>query len=422
VERHAGRPHDLVDHLFRTEAGRLTATLVRLFGTEHFELAQDVVQDTLLTALDHWSTGSVPDNPAGWITQVAKRKAINQLVRLRTHQRHNDEIGRLVTTSNEVDEVFLDSEIADSQLRMMFTCCHPGLPLKSQLALTLRAMCGFGVVQIAKALLSNSLTINKTLYRARQAIRTQQVPFEIPTGTELDARLEAVCMTIYLLFNEGYNASEKPDIIQRDVCAEAIRLTMLLIGHFGDRPNLHALLSLMSLHAARFDARIDQKGAIILFKDQDRRLWDRSLIALGIQSLKNAQVGEVLSVYHLEAAIAVEHCMAASFKETDWQRIYGLYETLYQFKPNPVIKLNLAIVKSQLAGYAVALEDLAALSEEGVLRDYYLLPATQGVFAMKIGSYDLALQFLVRAKSLTQAEQEIRFLEQEILKCNTAVR
>jgi RNA polymerase sigma factor (sigma-70 family) len=403
----------LVEHLFRTEAGKLVATLTRIFGTANIQLAEDVVQETLIAALSHWGVSGVPDNPAGWLMQVAKRKVLNELKRNKRIQRdpHTDFVS---ASSYEIDELFADGEIRDSQLRMMFTCCHPSLNTESQISLTLKTLCGFGITEVARALLTNEVTINKRLYRAKKTIRESNLPFDIPAGNDLEKRLESVCLTLYLMYNEGYNSSGTESIIKKELCLEAMRLTQLLVDYFKESNKVSALLSLMCFHTARFNARIDDKGAIIIFEHQNRELWNKELIALGVIHLNNASRGEKLSAYHLEAGIAAEHCLAKSFEETDWKSIYNQYELLFKLKPNPLITLNLAIIKSKLDGERESLRMLEKLAKTPELSNYYLLWATQGVFSLKLKEYSKATEYFQKAIGLTNSKTEVDFLERKL--------
>ena len=400
------------------EAGKLVALITRIFGTAHIQLAEDIVQDTLITAINHWAVGSIPENPAAWLTQVAKRKTINELKRHKKVQGDPD-VFFLETPdhTSTIEDLFAVKEIPDSQLRMIFTCCHPALSLESQIALTLKTLCAFGVKEVARALLSNESTINKRLYRAKQKIRSLDLPFDIPAGKQLEERLHAVCLCLYLLFNEGYNSSHPDGLIRQSLCAEAMRLTQLLCEHFTTHAELYALFALMCFHAARFEARIDKKGAIVIFEDQNRALWNQELIVMGTRYLTNASQAEQLSSYHLEAAIAAEHCLAKSFEETDWKSIHRQYERLYQIKKNPIIRLNMAIVWSQLAGEEAAIKKLEALAQEKELEQYYLLPATLGIFYLKLKEYSLARKYLSEAKKRTHSQQEIDFLNQKLTLC-----
>src|ERR1700744_5032876 len=269
----------LVDHLFRLEAGKMVAILTRLFGLHNLELAEDVLQDTLHQALHDWSLAGIPDNPEGWLMVVAKRKAINTIKREKFYRSFAGDMDALLksewTAAYTMDQVFLEHEIRDSQLRMIFTCCHPALPMEGQLALTLKTLCGFTIPEIAAALLTTESNINKRLYRAKEKIRNEEIPFTVPSGRHLLPRLDAVLLVIYLLFNEGYNSSGDNAVIRQDLCLEAMRLAMLLTDKAvtnGYQP-VYALLALLCLHSARFDARLDTNNSLIVLEEQDRGRW-----------------------------------------------------------------------------------------------------------------------------------------------------
>lgn len=407
----------IVEHLFRTEYGKLVAIVTRMLGTSHLQLAEDIVQETLIAALDHWAAGPIPDRPAAWLIQVAKRKTLNEIKRRKMIEAHHQTGLGGPDAVFEMDTILGEHEIKDSQLRMIFTCCHPALAVESQIALTLKVLCGFGIREVAHALLTTESTINKRLYRAKTRIRETRLPFTIPQGPELERRLEAVSLTLYLLFNEGYHATHSDTVIRRELCLEAIRLTQLLIDQFQENPQLCALLSLMCFHTARFDARIDDRGAIVLLEDQDRKLWNPELIQIGMQYLQKSTQTDTLSAYHLEAGIGAEHCMAKSFESTDWQSIYDRYLLLEQVKPNPIITLNLAIIQSQLEGIETSLHLLNKLTHHPALKTYHLLPATQGIFHIKLGQYQRAIPYLEKALRLTSSATEIQFITQKLLMC-----
>jgi len=407
----------IVEHLFRTEYGKLLATLTRFFGTSYIQLAEDVVQETLISALSNWSTQGIPSNPTGWLVQVAKRKALNELKRNKMMQKHHNLEVFAYESSDEIGSVFFENEIKDSQLRMIFTCCHSSLDVKSQIALTLKTLCGFGVKEVANALLTSESTINKRLYRAKEKIRNSRIPFNIPQGNELNQKLDTVGLTLYLLFNEGYHSTVGESVIQKELCLEAIRLTKLLVDHFENNHKLSALLSIMCFHAARFDARIDNNGAIILFEDQNRNHWNKDLIDIGMLYFKKSIHDQKISSYHLEARIAAEHCLAASFEDTNWQTIHDQYVLLERLKSNPIIKLNLAIIQSKLQSIEVSLSHLENLANNEELKGYHLLPATQGIFHMKLKNYHKAVFFLKKSLELKPSTRECTFIEGKILDC-----
>jgi RNA polymerase sigma factor (sigma-70 family) len=411
---------ELVDHLFRQEAGRMVAILTRLFGIHNLELAEDVLQDTLHQALIDWSVGGVPDNPPGWLMVVAKRKAINMIRRERFLRPFASDLDTLLksewTASYTMDQIFLEQEIKDSQLRMIFTCCHPALPMEAQVALTLKTLCGFNIYEIAAALLTTESTINKRLYRAKEKIRHELIGFRVPAGRELTERLDSVLLVIYLLFNEGYHATGDELAIRKDLCLEAIRLGTLLTESPGtnEYPQVYALLALMCFHSARFDARIDSNDCLIVLEDQDRSNWNQELITAGLQFLSRSATGTEATAYHLEAAIAAEHCLAASFGQTDWVKIHRYYTALEKLKPSSVIKLNLAIIAGKKDGPDAAIAALHELERSGMLGNYYLLYASLGEFYSQSGQKIKAVDYFFRATELTRSAATREVLERKI--------
>ena len=410
----------LVDHLFRHEAGRMVAILTRIFGIHNLELAEDVLQDTLRQALEDWSLGAVPDNPSGWLMVVAKRKAINAIRRERLQRSFASDMDVLLksewTAAYTMDQVFLEDEIRDSQLRMIFTCCHPALPMESQLALTLKILCGFSIAEIATAFLTTESTINKRLYRAKEKIRQELISFTVPAGQSLLTRLDAVLLVIYLLFNEGYNSSGDNPVIRQDLCLEAIRLAMLLTEKTvtNVHPPVYALLALMCLHSARFEARIDNYNSLIVLEEQDRRLWNQQLITRGLQFLLQSAGGESVTAWHLEAAIAAEHCISPDFESINWNKIYDYYIALEKLKPSSVIKLNLAIVTAKKNGPRAAISLLHELEKHRALDSYYLLYAALGEFYQQVGQAPEAHAYFRQALSLTKSAAIREALEKKM--------
>ncbi len=410
----------LVDHLFRHEAGRMVAILTRLFGIHNMELAEDILQDTLHQALKDWSLGPVPDNPSGWLMVVAKRKAINAVRRERLHRSFAKDMDALLksewTTAYTMDQVFLEDEIKDSQLRMIFTCCHPALPMEGQLALTLKTLCGFTIPEIAAAMLTTEANINKRLYRAKERIRNEEIPFTVPAGNHLLPRLDAVLLVIYLLFNEGYNSSGDNMVIRQDLCLEAMRLAVLLTEKpvtNGYQP-VHALLALLCFHSARFDARMDTNNSLIVLEEQDRSRWNRELINQGLQFLSQSSGGDQVTAYHLEAAIAAEHCLAPDFASTNWTRIHNYYIALEKLKPSSVIRLNLAIVTGKKEGPRAAIRLLHNLEQNRALDNYYLLDASLGEFYQQLGQKEEALAYFRRAQEMTRSVAIREVLQKKI--------
>src|SRR6516225_7077817 len=372
----------LVEHFFRHEAGRLVAVLTRIFGWRHFDLVEDMVQATLLDALEAWRVRGVPNNPSGWVHRIAKNKILDALRRDQIGQRILGEWAAGRPAHEEgLDALFFDSEIEDSQLRMMFACCHPRLARADQLALTLKALCGFGNAEIARALLVGEEAVKKRLQRATRDLAEHQVLLDPPAAGELAGRLDAVHQVLYLLFNEGYSSSDGETAIRADLCEEAARLCHLLSCHPRFRtPATDALMALMLFHAARLEARLDQRGSLLLMEEQDRDKWDHRLIRRAQEFLDQSAEGTVISSFHLEAAIACHHCTARSFAETDWPAILRLYDALLRQQSSPVYLLNRAIVVAQIEGPQAGIRVLEEAGQDPALRHYHLFDATLGEF------------------------------------------
>jgi len=408
----------LVDHLFRHEAGKMVSVLTRVFGLDHIEVAEDIVQDTFLKALQQWSFHNIPENPRAWLYKVAKNGAIDILRRNKYTDEYKSELNYLLksewTLSSSVNNLFLDSEIQDSQLRMIFTCCYPELTPESQIALTLKTLCGFSVKEIAKALLTTESNINKRLFRAKQKIKELDLSYVLPGPKDIQKRLEVVYKVIYLIFNEGYNSSSENMLIRKDLCSEAIRLAEILTENENGRNTAtFALLALMYLHFARLDSRIDSEGRILLLKEQDRTLWNKELIGTGLEYLSDASTGDYLSEYHLEAGIAAFHATARSFEDTDWRNILGLYELLIKIDPNPVKILNRAIVIGQLEGPEKAIRELKNIKE---LENYYLYHTAFAEFYFLSNRFNDSLVHFKKALALTQSKVERELINRKIEK------
>lgn len=404
----------LVDHLFRHEAGRMTAVLTRIFGTEHLCLVEDVVQDAFVKAVQTWGFKGVPENPAGWLMTVARNKALD-IVRRNNNYRHvSRELAAQLeqVTEQQIEQLFLDHEIADSQLRMIFACCHPSLQQEDQVALTLKVVSGFSAAEIAKALVMQEAAIQKRLYRARKGLQQHAIQLEIPAGQALTARLDTVLLVIYLLFNEGYNSQKTDELIRKDCCLEAMRLCRLLIEHpAGKHPACFALLALMCFQASRFECRMENGDTIILLQHQDRSRWDQDLISKGFQFLNHSSQGVRLTVYHIESAIAAEHCLAKSFIATNWVRMLKLYDLLAGLKPTSIVLLNRAVVKAQLGMYGQALEDILGIKDiEGLLASQYIYAAVLGDLYLRAGEQAPAKHYLAMAMELTHSVAEKKLI------------
>jgi RNA polymerase sigma-70 factor (ECF subfamily) len=381
------------------------------------DLAEDVVQEALLRALQQWPYNGIPDNPSAWIMQVAKNRALDLLRRQQTMVSKEGEIVHEILTdaSDEGNELLLEGEIEDSELRMMFTCCHPSLPPEAQIALTLKTLCGFGEGEIARAFLEKEETIHKRLVRAKQKLREEHASFSIPMGKDLPHRLEGVLRTLYLLFNEGYNASHGEELVRDDLWQEAIRLTRLLVQHpAGNVPKTHALLALMLMHAARFPARINESGSLLVLKEQNRILWDQAMISEGLRELGLSAEGDELSPYHIESGIAACHSLAESYAATDWGRILSLYDMLVEINDSPVVALNRAIAIAKVHGTEAGIQAVMEIRDRKHLDRYYLLYAVLGEFYMTLGNYEEAAKSYRRALELTQVRSEQSFLAAQL--------
>ena len=412
----------LVDHLFRREAGRLVAILTRHFGVEHLQLAEDVVQDALLKAMQTWPFTGVPGNPSAWLLQTAKNRALDQSRRGALWRGKQDRLTPLVEdclqTALTAPAPHFEDEIRDSQLRMMFVCCHPGLPVEAQVALTLKTLCGFGEREIAAAFLGTAPAVTKRLMRARQFLREHAVAIELPPAAELVHRTGAVLQTLYLLFNEGYKASQGDSLLRTELCAEAVRLGELLVLHpAGDRPETHALLALMHLNSARLPARVDDGGILLLLADQDRGKWDQAGIRRGLAHLAASGTGPALTRYHLEAGIAACHCLAPSFAQTEWSRIVALYDRLWEMDRSPVVALNRAVAVAQTAGSAAGLQALDRIEDRAALEHYHHFHAVTGQLRLDAGEPDAARSAFQRALALAALPAERALLEKRLAEC-----
>jgi len=410
---------NLIDHLFRHKSGQMVATLTRIFGPRHIDLAEEVVQDALLKAMQQWSYRGVPDNPTAWLIQVARNRALDVLRRESSLREKSEDLVRAFNEqealANQRIEESLGGEQRDDALSMIFMACHPALARESRVALTLKTVGGFGVSEIARAFLAREPTIAQRLVRAKRAIREQGIEFALPSADEMSARLDSVLEVIYLLFNEGYSAHGGDNLVRADLCREALRLGRLVAGHPAtDLPKSHALQALMCLHAARLPARTDEEGEIFLLADQDRTLWDRRLIAEGYSHLERSASGDEFSQYHLQAGIAACHIAAASFEQTDWRHIVNLYDTLYGLNPSPVVALNRAVAIAKWRGAAAGISELERISDHPSLKNYYLLFATLGELWLEIGETDKAAGFFEQALACQCSEPERRYLARKM--------
>ncbi len=404
---------EFVGHLFRRAAGQMVSTLTRILGSAHLDLAEDVVQDALLKALEQWAYRGVPDNPTAWLIQVAKNRALDRLRRDASLDAKRGDV--LAAFPAEVPAHFEALyPFRDDQLAMMFLCCHPAIAPEARIALTLKTVGGFGVRELARAFLAGESTIAQRIVRAKRQIRDGNLDLGVPVGAALIERLDSVLGVLYLMFNEGY-LSRQPgadaSLIRQDLSAEAIRLCrMLVVNAPTDLPRVRALLALMLLHSSRFAARQSPDGDLVLLADQNQELWNRALIEEGLLYFSASAEGDSESQYHLEAAIAAAHATALDAARTDWPYLVELYDALLLRKPTPVVALNRAVAVAYAQGPAEGLAALDAGAHPS-LDGYYLVPAVRAHLLELAGDTNSAAVAYRAALALECAPAERRFLE-----------
>lgn len=404
---------ELVAHLFRHKSGQIVSILTSIFGFEHLDLAEDVVQETLVKALQQWPFSGVPENPAGWMLQVARNQALDVLRRRALFQEKQSEIARQVELQLQPSEA--STLFADEQLTLMFACCHPALPQDAQVSLILKTLCGFSVSEIARAFLIQEGAVAQRLVRAKRKIREEKIRFELPESAQLFARLDAILHVLYLMFNEGYSASQGEELIRKDVCDEAIRLTFLLANHSaGDIPKTHALLALMLFHTSRFATRVDTEGNLLLLADQDRSLWDRKLIQQAFAQLDQAGRGTELTMHHLQAGIASCHAIAKDYESTNWNQIISLYDALLELDPSPVVKLNRAVAISMVEGPEAGLRELEWIRNDPAMPGYCLYHATFADLHRRLGNRSQAIRYYEKTRELVRTQPERNFVERRL--------
>ncbi|AQZ65329.1 RNA polymerase sigma-70 factor, ECF subfamily [[Actinomadura] parvosata subsp. kistnae] len=396
--------HRAVEAVWRIESARVIAALARMAGD--IGLAEELAQDALVAALEEWPRTGVPDNPGAWLTQTAKHRAIDQFRRRDTYQRKLEQIGRDMELRQEWAEADLDDHIGDDLLRLIFTACHPQLPVEGRLALTLRLLGGLTTAEIARAFLAPEPTVGQRISRAKRTLADKRIPIELPPPAELPARLASVLEVIYLIFNEGYAAGAGPDWTRPDLCQEAMRLGRVLAGLMPAEPEVHGLLALMELQASRLPARTAPDGTPILLPDQDRSRWDHLLVRRGLDGLRRAEELGTLGPYGLQAAIAACHARARTPQATDWPRIAALYRLLAHLTPSPVVELNRAVAVGMADGPAAGLALADTLLTERTLRHYAHLPAVRGDLLAKLGRSEEAAAEFRRAAELTRNDRE----------------
>lgn len=402
----------ILSNLFRTEHRKITAVLVRFFGFEQIEIAEDIVSETFLSASENWEIKGPPENPAAWLYTVAKNKAKDHLKRDTIfNQKVQPALQNNYSSVGEPEIDLSEKNINDSQLQMMFAICQPAIPAEAQIGLALRILCGFSIDEIADAFLTNKETINKRLHRAKEKLRALNIKIAFPAGNEIDKRLETVLLTLYLLFNEGYYSNSGNAALRRELCLEAMRLNYLLIENSQtDVPAVNALFSLMCFHASRFDARTDQNGEIILYDEQDDSLWNDELITRGTNYLILSSRGDELSRYHIEAAIAYWHTRKTPSPEK-WESILQLYNKLLIIEYSPMAALNRTYALAKADGNAVAIIEAEKLTQ---LVDNALYHSLLGHLYTGINNTQ-ALLHLNAAFKLTKVRSEKNRIEKNII-------
>jgi len=409
----------LVEHLFRRQAGQMVARLTRTLGPRHLGVAEDAVQDALITALQQWPFRGVPDQPEAWLYQVARNRALDRLRHAKMAASKEPALTREQPDSAPppTDALLRDElpPVDDDQLGLLFLTCHPALTAEARVALALKLVGGFSVGEIARAFLAQESTIAQRLVRAKRTLRDRDVGFGMPAPAELAARLDSVLESLYLMFNEGYAATSGQALVRDDVAGEAIRLTALVTARPApDAPNAWALLALMLLHAARFPARIDSDGTLFLLRDQDRRKWDRGAIAAGMRALDRAASGDRVSAFHLEAGIAACHAVAPSWDATDWPRILAHYDDLLALTGSPVVAMNRAIAVSRVDGPLAGLAVLEGMAGRDALARYPLLPAVGAELWREAGDPARAAACYRQALTLARSTPEQRWLSSRL--------
>lgn len=406
-----------LQRIFTSESRRVLATLIRLLGD--FDLAEDALQEAFVAALRQWPEDGVPDNPRAWLVSAGRFKAIDQLRRRARYdallREQADHLAAQATVEMEIE----NAAIEDDRLRLIFTCCHPGLAPQAQVALTLREVCGLTTEAIARAFLSKPATVAQRIVRAKGKIRDAKIPYEVPEGPALAERLQSVLQVIYLVFNEGYLASSGEQALRHDLSEEAIRLAELVLALLAERtdqpdPECQGLLALMLLHHARRATRTDAQGELVLLENQQRSLWDRQEIQRADQLVRQALLSRRFGPYTLQAAIAAVHAQSPSSAETDWQEIVGLYDVLMQHMPTPIVALNRAAALAMRDGPEAGLQALEPLMENKTLKGYHLAHAALADMHRQLDHQDAAAQAYTQALALATQPAEKRFLQQRL--------
>ncbi len=410
-----------LNHLFRQESGKMVAVLIKIFGIENIEMAEDVVQDALVSALETWKFRGVPDNPRAWLYKTARNKAID-VIRRKKHSKtidFSDPQKQLLTSGYTLkatmNDFWEEDQIQDDFLAMMYACCHPDISRENQITFILKSLCGFSTKEVAKSFLTSEDTVSKRLYRTKEYFRKYKIRPEIPAQSAIVSRTSAVLSAIYLMFNEGYNSTHVDQLIREDLIGQAMSLCRSLLSGSQTRlPEVYALMALMCFHAARVDSRTTADGSLILLFDQDRTKWNPILIRSGEDYLNKASFGNALTTYHLEAAIAYQHCCAKRYEDTDWNEILGYYNILLDIAADPIVFLNRSLVILELKGPEDALKSLEKMKKNKLLEKYYLYHATLGEIHQRLSNHALSRVCYEKAIQLTQSKSEKQFLQAKI--------
>jgi RNA polymerase sigma-70 factor (ECF subfamily) len=403
---------EIIETLYRSESGRILATLVRLLGD--LDLAEEAMHEAFAAALSLWPKSGVPGNPRPWLISTARFKAIDTLRRRARFDASQDELVRYLEAQwSSAERSNEEDSLEDDRLRLIFTCCHPALPPEAQVALTLREVCGLTTEEIARAFLVSPATLAQRIVRAKAAIRDRAIPYEVPAPQELPERLGAVLQVIYLVFNEGYSAAAGAEVTRAELTGEAIRLGRLLVDLLPES-EVMGLLALMLLQESRRAARTSPSGELILLENQDRSLWNREQIAEGVALLQKALSSRNFGSYTLQAALAAVHAQAESVAATDWRQIVALYDRLLRIQPSPVVRLNRAVAIAMCEGPEVGLTQIDAVLEQGELANYYLAHSVRADMYRRLGRTAEARSSYEKALALTQQEPERQFLQERI--------
>ncbi|MEL7425341.1 MAG: sigma-70 family RNA polymerase sigma factor [Bacteroidota bacterium] len=407
---------ELTERFFRNEYGKMVSVITRYIGPENVQTAEDIVQQTLLKAVDYWQHNGIPDNPQAWLYTTAKNLSLNILKRRKHQVNFENQIRSSNQKWNEFEQIQIKAEqIPDEQLKMIFVCCHPSLSEKSQIALTLKILCGFSISEIANAFFTSNETINKRLVRGRKQLRAKKVSFELPKN--INERLPIVLKTILLLFNEGYSPSQRSELIRYDLCLEAIRLCEILLktDAINNKSDCYSLSALMYLNASRFDARMNLTNSVIEMEQQDRKNWSQELINNGIENLNLAVQQKQVSTYLILATISANHCIAPSFNQTNWEEILALYDNLVALEDTPIVRLNRSVALSKVKGNRKAIQELESLKNRKSLKANHFFHSTLAEFYKLENEIEQARKSYEKAISLTKNERDVKLLRKKLI-------